>query len=140
MYLQQPALRVAGCCGLLMGAGEISQSWRQCSAAVCFGVMVMEKSWEILEGACYSCKKCRLWEMRTNVVIGKGNREADIMLIGEGPGQQEDLTGIPFVGPAGQLLDKMLAAVHLSLEDVYIANIVCNYSCLFICRTCKWNR
>ncbi len=124
MYLQQPALRGAGCCGLLMGAGEISQSWRQCSAAVCFGVMVMEKSWEILEGACYSCKKCRLWEMRTNVVIGKGNREADIMLIGEGPGQQEDLTGIPFVGPAGQLLDKMLAAVHLSLEDVYIANIV----------------
>ena len=61
----------------------------------------MEKSWEILEGACYSCKKCRLSEMRTNVVIGKGSRNADIMFIGEGPGQQEDLTGIPFVGPAG---------------------------------------
>ena len=84
----------------------------------------MEKSWEILDGACYSCKKCRLSEMRTNVVIGKGNRNADIMFIGEGPGQQEDLTGIPFVGPAGQLLDKMLAAVNLSLEDVYVANIV----------------
>lgn len=84
----------------------------------------MEKSWEILEGACYSCKKCRLSEMRTNVVIGKGSRNADIMFIGEGPGQQEDLTGIPFVGPAGQLLDKMLAAVNLSLEDVYVANIV----------------
>ena len=70
----------------------------------------MEKSWEILEGACYNCKKCRLSEMRTNVVIGKGSRSADIMFIGEGPGQQEDLTGIPFVGPAGQLLDKMLAA------------------------------
>lgn len=84
----------------------------------------MEKSWEILEGACYNCKKCRLSEMRTNVVIGKGNRNADIMFIGEGPGQQEDLTGIPFVGPAGQLLDKMLAAVNLSLEDVYVANIV----------------
>jgi len=49
-----------------------------------------EKSWEILEGACHSCKKCRLWEMRTNVVIGKGSRNADILFIGEGPGQQED--------------------------------------------------
>lgn len=83
-----------------------------------------EKSWEILEGACYSCKKCRLWEMRTHVVIGKGSRNADILFIGEGPGQQEDLQGIPFVGPAGQLLDKMLASVGLSLEDVYIANVV----------------
>ena len=78
----------------------------------------MEKSWEILEGACYNCKKCRLSEMRTNVVIGKGNRNADIMFIGEGPGQQEDLTGIPFVGPAGQLLDKMLAAVNLSPPEL----------------------
>ena len=84
----------------------------------------MEKSWEILEGACLSCKKCRLWEMRTNVVIGKGNRNADIMFIGEGPGQQEDLTGVPFVGPAGQLLDKMLASVGLSTENAYICNIV----------------
>lgn len=56
-----------------------------------------EKSWEILEGACHSCKKCRLWEMRTNVVIGKGSRNADILFIGEGPGQQEDLQGVPFV-------------------------------------------
>lgn len=84
----------------------------------------MEKSWEILEGACLSCKKCRLWEMRTNVVIGKGNRNADIMFIGEGPGQQEDLTGVPFVGPAGQLLDKMLASIGLSTENAYICNIV----------------
>ncbi len=84
----------------------------------------MEKTWEILEGACYHCKKCRLSEMRTNVVIGKGNKQADIMLIGEGPGQQEDLQGQPFVGPAGQLLDKMLAAVNLSIDDVYIANVV----------------
>ncbi len=83
-----------------------------------------EKSWETLENACYSCQKCRLWEMRTNVVIGKGNRNADILFIGEGPGQQEDLQGLPFVGPAGQLLDKMLASVGLSLDDVYIANVV----------------
>lgn len=81
-------------------------------------------NWETLEGTCLSCKKCRLWEMRTNVVIGTGNREADIMFIGEGPGAQEDLQGLPFVGPAGQLLDKMLNAVELNRNDVYIANIV----------------
>ncbi len=83
-----------------------------------------EKSWEILEGAVNSCKKCRLWEMRTNVVIGRGNPDSDIMFIGEGPGQQEDLTGKAFVGAAGQLLDRMLASVGLSEENVYIANIV----------------
>ena len=83
-----------------------------------------EKTREILEGACYNCRKCKLWETRNNVVIGKGNRNADIMFIGEGPGQQEDLTGIPFVGPAGQLLDKMLNAIDLTIDDVYIANIV----------------
>ncbi|MBE6008199.1 MAG: uracil-DNA glycosylase [Lachnospiraceae bacterium] len=83
-----------------------------------------EKSWETLEGAVHSCKKCRLWEMRTNVVIGRGNPESDIMFIGEGPGQQEDLTGKAFVGAAGKLLDKMLESVGLSEESVYIANIV----------------
>ena len=83
-----------------------------------------EKSWETLEGAVHSCKKCRLWEVRTNVVIGRGNPESDIMFIGEGPGQQEDLTGKAFVGAAGKLLDKMLESVGLSEESVYIANIV----------------
>ena len=83
-----------------------------------------DKSWETLEGAVHSCKKCRLWEVRTNVVIGRGNPESDIMFIGEGPGQQEDLTGKAFVGAAGKLLDKMLESVGLSEESVYIANIV----------------
>ena len=82
------------------------------------------KSWETLEGACLNCRKCRLWETRTNVVIGVGNRNADIMFVGEGPGQQEDLQGKPFVGPAGKLLDKMLASIGLDREKVYIANIV----------------
>lgn len=82
------------------------------------------RDWATLEGACYHCKKCRLWEMRTNVVIGDGNQNADIMFIGEGPGQQEDLQGRPFVGPAGQLLDKMLKAIDLTRKDVYIANVV----------------
>lgn len=80
--------------------------------------------WNTLEQACRHCTNCQLAEGRTNVVIGDGNPNADIMLIGEGPGQQEDLQGIPFVGAAGQLLDKMLAAIDFSREDVYIANIV----------------
>ena len=84
----------------------------------------MTKDWSILEGAVNSCHKCPLGEMRTNPVIGRGNKRSDIMFIGEGPGQQEDLTGVAFVGPAGQLLDKMLASVGLSDKDVYIANIV----------------
>lgn len=83
-----------------------------------------DKNWETLEGAVSCCHKCRLWELRTNVVIGRGNKNADIMFIGEGPGQQEDLTGKAFVGAAGQLLDKMLGAIGLSEDDVYIANIV----------------
>ena len=82
------------------------------------------KNWETLEGACLNCQKCDLWQTRTNVVIGKGNKNADIMFIGEGPGEQEDLQGYPFVGPAGQLLDKMLGAINLTIDDVYIANIV----------------
>ena len=82
------------------------------------------KSWETLEGACLNCRKCSLWETITNVVIGVGNRNADIMFVGEGPGQQEDLQGEPFVGPAGKLLDKMLASIGLDREKVYIANIV----------------
>ena len=82
------------------------------------------KNWETLEGACLNCQKCDLWRTRTNVVIGKGNKNADIMFIGEGPGEQEDLQGYPFVGPAGQLLDKMLGAINLSFDDVYIANVV----------------
>ena len=82
------------------------------------------KNWETLEGACLNCQKCDLWRTRTNVVIGKGNKNADIMFIGEGPGEQEDLQGYPFVGPAGQLLDNMLGAINLSIDDVYIANVV----------------
>ena len=71
------------------------------------------------------CTACRLCEKRHNVVFGVGNREARVMFIGEGPGEQEDLSGLPFVGPAGQLLDKMLAAISLSrTTNCYIANIV----------------
>ncbi len=70
------------------------------------------------------CRKCPLWSGRKKFVYGEGNPDAVCMVIGEGPGEQENLQGRPFVGPAGQLLDKMLIAIKIKREDVYIANIV----------------
>lgn len=80
--------------------------------------------WQQLEQNCMGCSKCQLAQTRKNVVFGVGNRTADIMFIGEGPGEQEDLQGEPFVGPAGQLLDDMLSIIDLDRTNVYIANIV----------------
>ena len=81
-------------------------------------------TWEELEEKCLNCHKCRLSETRTNVVIGVGNKNSDILFIGEGPGEQEDLKGEPFVGAAGKLFDKMLDAINLNRSEIYIANIV----------------
>ena len=81
-------------------------------------------NWEELKQACLSCQKCRLCQGRNHVVFGIGSETAEIMLIGEGPGEQEDLQGIPFVGPAGKLLDDMLSIIDLDRTNVYIANIV----------------
>ena len=81
-------------------------------------------TWEQLEYVTNHCTKCPLSQGRTHVVVDRGNRSAGIMFIGEGPGQQEDIQGKPFVGPAGQLLDRILAAAGFSEENAYIANIV----------------
>lgn len=81
-------------------------------------------NWEELKQMCLSCQKCRLCQGRNHVVFGVGSETAEIMLIGEGPGEQEDLQGIPFVGPAGKLLDDMLSIIDLDRANVYIANIV----------------
>lgn len=81
-------------------------------------------SWNELEHTCLNCKRCKLCEQRMNVVFGVGNINADIMFIGEGPGEQEDIQGEPFVGPAGKLLDDMLSIIDLNRSNVYIANIV----------------
>jgi DNA polymerase len=70
------------------------------------------------------CQECGLGKTRNNVVVGVGNPDADVMFVGEGPGRDEDLQGLPFVGAAGQLLDKMMAAIDLDRTNVYIANIV----------------
>ena len=81
--------------------------------------------WNSLERTCLNCRKCRLCETRHNVVFGVGRKDADIMLIGEGPGEQEDLQGEPFVGAAGKLLDDMLSIIDLDRRsNCYIANIV----------------
>lgn len=77
-----------------------------------------------LESKCRACTACGLAEDRTNCVFGVGNRNAALMFVGEAPGEQEDLQGIPFVGRAGQLLDRYLYAVDIKREDVYIANIL----------------
>ena len=82
-------------------------------------------NWEELKAECLACQRCALADTRTNVVFGVGREDAEIMLVGEGPGEQEDLTGEPFVGRAGQLLDEMLSLVGLSRKsNIYIANIV----------------
>ena len=82
------------------------------------------KDWDALYEECIHCQKCGLAETRTNVVFGEGARDAEVMFIGEGPGEQEDRTGRPFVGRAGQLLDDMLAIIGLDRDRVYICNIV----------------
>lgn len=81
-------------------------------------------SWEGLKSEIEKCKRCNLCNTRMNVVIGRGNEKAPLMIVGEGPGEQEDKYGVPFVGPAGKLLDLLLDALPLSKEDYYIANVV----------------
>ena len=82
-------------------------------------------SWEGREQKTLSCTACGLCETRHNVVFGVGNRQTDVLFVGEGPGEQEDLQGEPFVGPAGKLLDDMLSILDLDRSsNCYIANIV----------------
>ena len=81
--------------------------------------------WNGLKAVCSDCTKCGLCETRNNVVFGTGREDADILFVGEGPGEQEDLKGEPFVGPAGNLLDDMLSIIDLDRRsNCYIANIV----------------
>ncbi len=84
----------------------------------------MNKAMEELCGRCSGCNACALGKTRTRLVFGDGNPEARVMLVGEGPGEQEDIQGLPFVGRAGRLLDDMLKMIDLDRSRVYIANIV----------------
>ncbi len=84
----------------------------------------MIPDWDTLERTCGDCTRCGLCETRHHTVFGIGPRDARVLLVGEGPGEQEDLKGEPFVGPAGRLLDDMLSIIDLSREVCYITNIV----------------
>ena len=81
-------------------------------------------TWDELQHECNRCTRCRLCQTRNNVVFGVGDINADVMFVGEGPGEQEDLKGEPFVGAAGKLLDDMLSIIDLDRTNCYIANIV----------------
>ena len=87
--------------------------------------------WETLKAQCLACRSCGLCETRTNVVFGQGAEDAEVLFVGEGPGQSEDEQGLPFVGRSGQLLDKYLFAIDLDRKkNCYIANIVkCRPGC-----------
>ena len=81
-------------------------------------------NWQALKAECALCRNCGLCTGRHNLVFGAGYEQADLMFIGEGPGEQEDLQGEPFVGPAGRLLDDMLEIIDLDRSKIYIANMV----------------
>lgn len=81
-------------------------------------------TWKEFIENCKSCTNCPLSEQRTNVVIGRGNEEAPLMFVGEGPGKDEDTNGLPFVGKAGMLLDNLLNAIPIQSQEYYITNIV----------------
>lgn len=82
------------------------------------------RRWSALEARALGCIKCALHQTRTNVVFGEGSRDARLVFVGEGPGADEDASGRPFVGKAGQLLDKIIGAMGLKREEVYICNVL----------------
>ena len=84
----------------------------------------MYDNWEELEQSIINCKRCKLCVNRTNIVFGTGNKNADLMFIGEGPGADEDKQGEPFVGKAGKLMNEAFKGLGINREEVYIANIV----------------
>ena len=84
----------------------------------------MNMAVEELNAKCLGCEACPLGKTRTKLVFGDGNPDTNVMFVGEGPGEQEDLLGVPFVGRAGRLLDDMLKMIDLDRSRVYIANIV----------------
>lgn len=84
----------------------------------------MYNNWNELKTDCCNCNKCELGATRTNLVFGVGNEKAEVLFIGEGPGEQEDLMGVPFVGRGGQLLNQMLDIIGLDRSKYYICNIV----------------
>lgn len=88
------------------------------------GFYIMDITWPQLNDSIKACTRCRLCNERTNTVMGRGSEKAKILFVGEGPGRQEDESGIPFVGQAGMLLDSVLDGLGFDPDDYYIANVV----------------
>ena len=80
--------------------------------------------WSELESMCNNCTKCNLYKTKTNTVFGKGSRNAKILFVGEAPGEQEDIQGIPFCGASGQLLDKYFSSIDMNKNEYYVGNIL----------------
>ncbi|MBR5308213.1 MAG: uracil-DNA glycosylase [Clostridia bacterium] len=86
--------------------------------------MENKELWEALEQKCKDCTACELYKTKTNTVFGKGSKSATVLFVGEAPGEQEDLQGIPFCGASGQLLDKYFASIDMKPEEYYVGNIL----------------
>jgi uracil-DNA glycosylase len=92
------------------------------------GAIPFSDSIEALAQAAKTCRACDIWSRATQTVFGEGNTHAEVILVGEQPGNQEDLAGHPFVGPAGKLLDKALLAAGIARDKVYITNVVKHFN------------
>jgi uracil-DNA glycosylase family protein len=92
------------------------------------GAIPFSDSIEALAQAAKTCRACDIWSRATQTVFGEGNAHAEVILVGEQPGNQEDLAGHPFVGPAGKLLDKALVAAGIARDKVYITNVVKHFN------------
>lgn len=115
-------MEVAGLFGENIGTGKPASS-RLRGAAIPV-IESRDPSLEAIREDIGDCRRCRLCEHRTNIVFGEGSPQAKLVFVGEGPGADEDATGRPFVGRAGQLLDKIIEAIGMKREEVYIANVV----------------
>ncbi len=107
--------------GVTTGVGTVAEP----SPSYRIGTLTAKRpSLEAIRRELGNCRRCKLCRARRSIVFGEGNEQAQLMVIGEGPGYEEDLQGKPFVGKAGQLLTKILQSIHLQREEVYITNII----------------
>lgn len=106
------------------GISYIANSWNRVGEITMQELNSRPQKLEILEKRIDGCERCKLCAGRTNIVFGSGNPEARLAFVGEAPGKDEDLQGKPFVGRAGQLLTKMIEAMGLKRDDVYICNLI----------------
>ncbi|HWV57990.1 MAG TPA: uracil-DNA glycosylase [Longimicrobiales bacterium] len=108
----------------VLGLAAGTRSIQRPSAAVADNAPDRLRELNVLRGEAMGCTKCRLHETRSTVVFSRGSETAEVVVVGEAPGQEEDRTGFPFVGPAGRLLDKLLLSAGFPRESVYVCNVL----------------